>query len=145
VKAAEIPALTLTGGVTVKVISGTVAGTQGPVRDIVTDPEFLDVTIPAGASVTHAVKPGYTVFAYVIDGAGHFDNGGDLFDTGSVILYEPDGDSITVTATAQPVHFFLCAGKPLGEPIAWQGPIVMNTQEELRTAFQEFHNGTFVK
>ncbi len=131
-------------------------------REIVTDPECLDVSLPAGKSFTHPVKAGRTVFAYVIEGEGYFDPGRDAFareaagenyfdmarpcacGEGTLVLYGP-GDSIVVTSERQPVRFLLVAGRPLKEPVAWYGPIVMNTQEELRTAFREYEQGTFVK
>ena len=101
--------------------------------------------------------------AYVLSGNGYFDEGRDPFSydyAGSgwldleracsfgpetTVLYERDGEGIRVTAGSEGVRFLLLCGRPLGEPIAWQGPIVMNTREELRIAFEEFHNGTFVK
>ncbi len=136
---------------------------QGPVRDIVTDPEYIDVTLPEGRVFTHAIKPGHTVFAYVVWGEGYFDAGRDpyhreetgenYFDwqrpctcrEGDVVLYKPGGDTVMVTADQKAVRFLLVSGKPLKEPIAWYGPIVMNTQEELKQAFEEFQEGTFIK
>jgi quercetin 2,3-dioxygenase len=151
VKQDAIPAVKTPDGATVRVICGEVAGVRGPVREIVTDPELLDVSLPAGTSFTHAVKGGHTVFAYVAEGEGYFDAGGtadrarpSASGAGTLVLYGR-GDHIAVTAQGRPVRFLLVAGRPLGEPVAWRGPIVMNTQEELRTAFQEFQQGTFVK
>jgi redox-sensitive bicupin YhaK (pirin superfamily) len=162
VKQAAIPQMKTPDGARVRVICGEVAGVQGPVREIVTDPEYLDVSLPAGKSFTHAVKPGHTVFAYVIEGEGYFDPGRDPFareaagenyfdmarpcacGVDNLVLYGP-GDKIVVTAEQQAVRFLLVAGKPLKEPVAWYGPIVMNTQAELRTAFREYEQGTFVK
>jgi redox-sensitive bicupin YhaK (pirin superfamily) len=133
------------------------------VQDIIIDPELMDVSVPPGGIFAHGVKHGYTVVAYVLAGKGNFDEGRDPFSfdfSGSgwldleractlgpetVVLYERDGESIRVTAGAEGVRFLLLAGRPLGEPVAWQGPIVMNTRDELRIAFEEFHNGTFVK
>ena len=160
--AAEIPEVALAGGVRVKVICGEVGGVRGPVRDVVVDPEYLDVTVPAGASFSHAIKKGYTVLAYVIEGEGYFDQernafahevvGSNYFDikrncacgAEDLILYG-DGAQVMVTAQASPVRFLLVSGKPIGEPVAWYGPVVMNTQEELQVAFQEYENGTFIK
>ena len=159
----QIPAVQTAEGATVRIICGQVGGVQGPVREIVTDPEYLDVSLPAGASFTHAVKPGYTVFAYVVEGEGYFDRsrdplgreavGENYFDMtppcacgeGVIALYEPAGDTVFVTTEKTPVRFLLVSGKPLEEPVAWYGPIVMNTQEELKTAFQEFASGAFIK
>jgi len=162
VKGAAIPQVKIPDGATVRVICGEVAGVQGPVREIVTDPEYLDVSLRAGHSFAHRVKPGHTVFAYVIEGEGYFDPGRDPFAREAVgenyfdmarpcacaadtlVLYGP-GHTVVVTAEQQPVRFLLVAGKPLKEPVAWYGPIVMNTQAELRTAFREYEQGTFVK
>ncbi|HEY3488908.1 MAG TPA: pirin family protein [Candidatus Deferrimicrobiaceae bacterium] len=159
---AEIPEAVLDGGVRVKVIAGKIDGVQGPVRDIVTDPEYLDVSVPGGATFRHGVKRGHTVLAYVIEGEGYFDPGRDPYDreaeganwsdmerkcrcgNGTLVLYD-DGDEIVVTADQGPVRFLLVSGKPIREPVAWYGPIVMNTREELRVAFEEFSNGTFIK
>jgi redox-sensitive bicupin YhaK (pirin superfamily) len=163
VTATDIPETRLDSGARVKIVSGELNGVQGPVRDIVIDPEFFDITLPAASSFVHEVKPGHTAFAYVMDGEGHFDEqrrnlsyeiagpgwsytpGTCLWGAETVVLYEREGDQVIVTATDKPVRFLFLAGKPLGEPIAWRGPIVMNTQEELRTAFEEFQNGTFIK
>ena len=148
VRAGEIPEAVLAGGVRVKVIAGTVAGVQGPVRDIVIEPEMLDVTVPAGQTFTHAVAAGHTVIAYVLVGSGDFGEGGDggngPIGPETVVLYEQVGDEIRVQAQTE-TRFLLLSGRPLNEPVAWRGPIVMNTQEELRQAFEEYHNGTFIR
>jgi quercetin 2,3-dioxygenase len=162
VKSAEIPEVSAKGGAKVKVICGEVEGVQGPVRDIRIDPEYLDVSLPAGAEFVHPTKPGHTVFAYVIAGEGRFcqdDNpfhyeveGENYFDlqrrpflgNGSLAVFA-DGEQVAVRTEEEPVRFLLCAGKPLGEPVAWYGPIVMNTQAELQTAFDELEKGTFIK
>ncbi|HEY2730449.1 MAG TPA: pirin family protein [Polyangia bacterium] len=142
ISARDIPEVTDHGGAIVKVIAGTVAGVTGPVRDVVTRPEYLDVTIPRGASFTHATPRGHTVFAYVFEGEGRFDA-----PAGNRSLVElGDGTFVTVAAAdGAAVRFLLVSGKPIGEPIAWRGPIVMNTQEELETAFAELETNTFVK
>jgi redox-sensitive bicupin YhaK (pirin superfamily) len=163
VKATQIPAVTLESGVVIKVVSGEINGVQGPVRDIIIDPELLDVTVPAATSFSHPVKPGHTAFAYVLDGEAHFDERRDAyayevvgsgwsdmsrkctFGAESVILYERAGGQIVVSTVGRPVRFLFLAGMPLGEPVAWYGPIVMNTQEELRVAFEEYQKGTFLK
>jgi redox-sensitive bicupin YhaK (pirin superfamily) len=162
VKSAQIPEVKARGGALVRVICGEVAGVQGPVQEIVTEPQYLDVSLAAGQAFNHAIKPGHTTFAYVIEGEGYFDPGRDSFarevvganyfdmsnqcvcGAGTLVLYGP-GDSVSVTAENKPARFLLVAGKPLGEPVAWRGPIVMNTQEELRTAFREYQEGTFLR
>ena len=163
IKRNTIPLITTQDGASIRIICGIVNGTQGPVQDIVTNPEYLDVTLPAGKSFTHTVHPEHTVLAYVIDGDAYFDPsripfahdaaGVNYFDmqppcscdNGTLVLYERGGTSITVTTDKHAVRFLLISGKPLNEPIAWYGPIVMNTHEELRKAFQEYTDGTFVK
>ena len=162
VKKADIPEVTLPDGVTARIICGTVGKTHGPVRDIVIDPEYLDVSMPAGAEFVHRTKAGHTVIAYIFEGHGCFSDEAGLsaydiepasyFDLErkpfpgdhSVILFG-DGDRVRVTTTDSSVRFLLISGRPLGETVAWQGPIVMNTQDELRTAFREYRAGTFIK
>jgi redox-sensitive bicupin YhaK (pirin superfamily) len=162
VKASEIPEARLENGVTAKVICGDVDGVRGPVRDVVVDPLYLDVSIPGGKRLGRRVRAGYTVFAYVIAGGGYFEperdpfrydvEGKNYFDYGreclvgreSLVAYE-DGDEIAVTAGEEGVRFLFVSGKPIAEPIAWGGPIVMNTREELRVAFEELQRDTFLK
>jgi len=162
VTSTEIPSVTDPGGATIKVIAGTAGGVTGPVRDVVTSPEYLDVSLPAGTSFTHRTSRGHTVFAYVIGGKGVFCQqqdpysyeavGGNYFDMkrerligdGHLVFFS-DGDQVAVATETEGVRFLLISGKPIGEPIAWYGPIVMNTQEELRVAFAELERGTFIK
>ena len=145
VKQDTIPEVTLDTGAKVKIIAGEVNSTKGPVQDIVIDPEYLDVTLPAGTSFSHDTKRGHTVFAYTVDGSGHFDSEKDnLLEKENLVIYE-DGDSVHITSSDEHVRFLLISGKPLKEPVAWYGPIVMNTQEELDKAFEEYRNGTFIK
>ena len=162
VKNRQIPEASLENSVRVKIISGKVEELQGPVRDIVTAPEYLDVAVPAGVTFTHPVKRGRNAFAYVIEGDGYFDPGRDAFGheivgdnyfdlkrscicgNGTMVHYG-DGDEISVSAEKNGVRFLLASGNPIGEPVAWYGPIVMNTRSELRLAFGELENGTFIK
>jgi redox-sensitive bicupin YhaK (pirin superfamily) len=163
IKKAEIPIVKTAEGATVRIICGELNGTSGPVKDIVTEPEYFDIELPAGKSFTHFVKENHTVFVYVIDGEAYFDHlrkpfahdasGVNYFDmrptcpcsNGSLVLYKKSGNHINVTTVGNSVRFLLVSGKPLNEPIAWYGPIVMNTHEELRQAFQELKEGTFIK
>jgi hypothetical protein len=140
----RIPKLHLENGVEIKIISGTIGQTNGPVNDIAIDPNYLDITIPPGISYTHQLATGYTAFAYIIAGQGVFCHQDELYSNETLILFD-DGDTVTVTTEDSPVRFLLISGKPLNEPIAWQGPIVMNTQAELSRAFREYQNGTFLK
>ncbi|MBF0529434.1 MAG: pirin family protein [Deltaproteobacteria bacterium] len=158
----QIPEVKLADGTNIKIISGEVAGVKGPVQGIVIDPEYLDVTVPANSEFRHATKKGHTVFAYIIDGQGYFCReknpftyeveGINYFDlqrdpfvgNGTMVLFD-DGDEIMVFTEEYKVRFLLISGKPIGEPVAWYGPVVMNTNEELRIAFEEYNRGTFIK
>jgi len=162
IKSTQIPAVKLDNGIEIKIVCGKVGQTQGPVSDIVIEPEYLDLTLPPYSSYEHPTQPGHTVFAYVIEGEGYFCEerrpfayqveGRNYFDmqiepllgNESLVLFE-GGEKVFVATEGEPVRFLLISGRPIGEPIAWYGPIVMNTQEELRTAFDEFEKGTFVK
>jgi hypothetical protein len=162
IKDNQIPIVTLAGGVSVRVICGEVAGVRGPVQDIVIDPQYLDITIPAKSHFTFPTPPGYTVFAYIIDGKATFCDaqdpfayereGSNYFDTENdrrlgdrtLIVFE-DGEQIVVDTEDNLVRFLLISGRPIREPVAWYGPIVMNTEGELRQAFEELEKGTFIK
>ena len=145
IKKEEIPEFAVNEKVQVKIISGNVNGTKGPVQDIVTDPEYIDVIIKPDGTFKHPVKEGHTVFAYIFEGAGFFDNKQkEMTNKGSVVLYA-DGDFVEIYTKDKQVRFLLISGKPIGEPVAWNGPIVMNTENELRIAFQEYRNKTFIK
>jgi redox-sensitive bicupin YhaK (pirin superfamily) len=144
IKSNQIPEITLDSGTKVKVISGEVSGVKGPVGDIITTPEYLDITVPPKSVFKRAAKRGHTMFAYVIDGGGHFNYGESLSGPENLILFDHGGE-VNATTENKPLRFLLISGKPIGEPVAWYGPIVMNTQEELRTAFEEYQSGTFLK
>ncbi|OOP57048.1 MAG: hypothetical protein AYP45_05650 [Candidatus Brocadia carolinensis] len=162
VKSRQIPEVTLKNGTKVKVICGKAGDRQGPVRDIITDPEYLDITVPARSEFIHPTKRGHTVFAYVIEGKGYFckeklpfsyeiegvnysDIQRDPFVSNETLVLFDDGDQMMVSTEDDTVRFLLISGKPIGEPVAWYGPIVMNTRDELRIAFEEYQNGTFIK
>jgi len=145
--AAEIPVVQDASGTSIRVVAGTVGGVTGPVRDVVIRPEYLDVSLPAGGTFIHPTPRGHTVFAYVFEGRATFGSGGGVttpLENGHLILFD-DGDEVAVSADAAGVRFLLVSGRPIGEPIAWYGPIVMNTQEELDVAFRELDEGTFIK
>jgi redox-sensitive bicupin YhaK (pirin superfamily) len=162
VKVDSIPEIALDNGTKIKIICGNVNGVRGPVKDIMIEPEYLDIAVQPKSSFKHRVKTGHTVFAYVIEGAGYFDEvrdpyayeieGANYFDLNrdclinneSLVIFN-DGNEVSVSTGDKPVRFLLISGKPIGEPVAWYGPIVMNTQEELKTAFEEYRNGTFIK
>lgn len=158
----QIPEAVLASGARVRVVCGEIEGVKSPVTEIVTDPSFFDVTVPPQGRFTHSVKDGHTVFAYVLGGSGFFDNQRDpyayemegachcdsewncLCGPGNLVLYERKGTTMNIECQGEGLHFLLISGKPIGETVAWYGPIVMNTQAELRTAFEEYRNGTFL-
>ena len=141
VKAAEIPQTLTPDGATVRVVCGEVGGVRGPVRDIVTDPTYLDVELPAGGAFATPVPRGHTAFCYVVDGGLRLAEG--PLAAGSMVVLG-DGDEVVLAAGDAGARCLLAAGRPLREPIAWWGPIVMNTEEELRTAIADYRDGTFV-
>jgi len=153
----QIPEISLENGTTIRIICGESYGKQGPVQEIFIDPSYLDIQVPARQVFRHPVQQGHTVFAYVIEGQGHFgptaitddDNdqkieAPDMISNETLVLFS-DGDQVVVSSRNDAVRFLLVSGKPIREPVAWQGPIVMNTQEELRLAFEEYQAGTFIK
>ena len=153
----QIPQVVLENGTTIRIICGEAYGKRGPVEDIFIDPSYLDIQISAGQVFKHPTPLGHTVFAYVIEGQGLFESENDLDghggqDTGrshmisneTLVLFT-DGDQVVVSTKQEALRFLLISGKPIREPVAWQGPIVMNTQEELRLAFEEYQAGTFIK
>jgi redox-sensitive bicupin YhaK (pirin superfamily) len=145
IKASDIPLIQGADGATVRVICGRYEGLEGPVRDIVVDPEYLDVTLSAGSTFAHAVDPDHTVLAYILSGEGYFGSGrNEAVGPGHLVLLSR-GDDVRVTGAGSQLRFLLISGEPLGEPVAWYGPIVMNTQEELELAFKEYREGTFLK
>jgi hypothetical protein len=144
VKRSTIPEVQPAPGVRVKVVSGSVAGVRGPVQDIVVAPEYLDISIRPGGEFRHAVPRDHRVFAYVVDGSGRFEDGGDGIGPGYAVLFGA-GDEVAVAAGDSGVRLLLVSGRPLNEPVAWGGPIVMNTQDELDRAFDEYRQGTFIK
>ncbi len=162
VKTGQVPEVMSASGVRTRIICGQVEGRTGPVQDVVIDPEYLDITIPAHTDYTHPTRAGHTVFAYVIqgracfceqkvpfsydaEGAGWSDLRISPWVQNTNLALFDDGDHLVVSTEDEPVRFLLVAGKPIREPVAWYGPIVMNTREELRIAFEEYSNGTFIK
>jgi quercetin 2,3-dioxygenase len=147
IEADEVPVVLAPHGAVVRVIAGEVGGVRGPVQGIVVEPEYLDVSLPASGEFIHAVKRGHTVFAYVIGGVALFDvPGGDTVHAGdgTAVLFG-DGDEVAVRTADGEARFLLISGRPLGEPVVWRGPIVMNTDEELRQAFRDYENDTFIR
>ena len=143
-KRATIPEVEVGADVRVRVIAGEVAGVRGPVRDIVVEPEYLDVRVSPHGTFEHPVRRGHTAFAYVLGGKGRFDEDAGEIDSENLVTFR-DGDRVRVQGTGAPLRFLLVSGKPIGEPVAWWGPIVMNTRQELETAIQEYQEGTFIR
>ncbi len=132
-------------GRTVKILAGDYAGRQGPVEGITIKPTFLDIDLQPNRDFAWEPQDGATVFAYVFTGSGTFaPDDSDEHGQGDAVLWEGSG-GIQVRAGANGLRMLLCAGMPLKEPIAWGGPIVMNTQEELKQAFAQLDDGTFLK
>ena len=158
----QIPEVTLENGVKVKIISGEIDNVKGPVSDVVINPEYFDVSVPAKKNFKHKINAEHTAFAYLIEGKAYFDQrkdsyayeieGKNYFDfqrdcfvsPESLVIFE-DGDEIIITTSNESARFLLVSGKPIREPVAWYGPIVMNTQEELKIAIEEYNKGIFIK
>ena len=163
VTAREIPEVTDDDGTMVRVVCGEFWGKRGPVEGVAADPRYLDVWVPPGRRKKLAVETSRHAFAYVFEGSGTFRDAsapqevktervsasGALLqpeETGnrSLVLFD-NGDEVVVQAGAAGIRFLLVSGKPLGEPVAWRGPIVMNTDAELRQAYAELRDGTFIR
>jgi quercetin 2,3-dioxygenase len=162
VKAAEIPEIVDDDGTRARVVCGSFWGKRGPVQGIAADPVYLDVSVPPGQRKSLPVPMTSHAFAYVFAGSGKFCNAsGPLAvptegvgwadtalpteaDDRSLVLFDR-GDEVTVQAGDNGIRFLLVSGRPLQEPVAWYGPIVMNTQEQLRQAYEELERGTFLK
>lgn len=163
VAARDIPQITDDDGTTVRVIVGEFWGQRGPVDGIAADPQYLDISIPAGVKKTFHIDTYRRAFAYVFDGQAAFADASA--PSGVLLEKEVDGrevnirdmsgnrtlvrfgtgDEVTVQAGPDGVRFLLISGAPIAEPVAWHGPIVMNTQDELRQAMKDLRNGTFIQ
>jgi redox-sensitive bicupin YhaK (pirin superfamily) len=171
VAGADIPEVVDDDGTRVRIVCGDFRGKRGPVDGIAADPRYLDISVPPNARKTLPVETTRHAFAYVFQGAGRFRNASDpravttdviraadasagldadgrgapdLVGDHSLVLFDR-GDEVTVQAGPEGIRFLLVSGQPLEEPVAWRGPIVMNTQEELTQAFAEIRKGTFIK
>lgn len=163
VTAKDIPVITDDDGTVVKVITGEFWGKTGPVDGIAADPQYLDITVPAGVKKTFKIDTYRRAFAYVFEGAAAFADASkpsgvllekeiageevnirDLSGDRTLIRFGT-GDEVTLQAGPEGVRFLLISGAPIDEPVAWHGPIVMNTQAELRQAMRDLNNGTFIK
>ncbi|MBD3158504.1 MAG: pirin family protein [Candidatus Lokiarchaeota archaeon] len=140
----SIPEVEPSEGVKVKVIAGTVSDVEGPIQDIAIRPEYLDVTMQPESEFRHTVPEKHTAFAYMLDGEAEFGKKRKKASARELVVLET-GTKVLVRTDEGLTRFILASGKPLGEPVAWRGSVVMNTQEEVRQAFSEVRNGTFVK
>jgi hypothetical protein len=162
IKSPDIPVITDDDGTQVRIVCGSFWGKRGPVDGIAADPLYIDVTIPAGKRRSLPIETTRHAFAYVFHGAGKFCNASEplavptepagwadstppTHATNRSLLLFDQGDELTVQAGDEGIRFLLCSGQPLKEPVAWYGPIVMNTQDQLRQAFKELDEGTFLK
>ena len=162
VKSPDIPEVTDDDGTKTRIVCGNFWGAKGPVDGIAADPVYIDVSVPPGKRKTLPVETKRHAFAYIFAGSGKFCNASSPLsvptesagwldtsppaaaDDRSLVLFDR-GDEVTVQAGDEGIRFLLISGKPLEEPVAWYGPIVMNTQEELQQAFEELQQGTFLK
>jgi redox-sensitive bicupin YhaK (pirin superfamily) len=147
VPAAQIPEIQHEDGVLIRVIAGEVEGTTGAVTEIVAEPTYLDVSVPADGSFTQPIARGHTAFAYVFEGQAILDGGsvgnGKTVISPKLVVFD-DGNYVLVRAGGEPLRFLLVSGKPLHEPVVRYGPFVMNTVEEIEQTLQDLRNGTFV-
>lgn len=162
IPSSAIPEITDDDGTTVRVISGEFWDKRGPVEGVAADPNYLDIAIPAGKRKRLKVETTRNAFAYIFAGSGTFRDSSDpkavlteqaadpnapaRYDASnhSLVLFDR-GDEIVVQAGSEGIRFLLVSGKPIEEPVAWYGPIVMNTSDELRKAVTELQDGTFIK
>jgi redox-sensitive bicupin YhaK (pirin superfamily) len=162
VDAKDVPEVVNDDGTRVRIVVGNFWGKTGPVDGVATNPRYLDVSVPPGVRRSLPVERTHHAFAYVFEGSGSFrdasqpqavatervtNTGDEVIDrvaNRSLVLFDR-GDEVTVQAGHDGIRFLFVSGKPLEEPVAWRGPIVMNTCEELQQAYAELREGTFVK
>jgi len=162
VKAPDVPVHVDDDGSEIRVVCGSYRGTRGPVDDVAAKPVYLDVSVPAGKRKVLPIETTSHAFAYVFAGAGKFCNASKPLavptepdtwadakppshaDNRTLVLFDR-GDEIEIQSGEEGIRFLLISGQPLGEPVAWYGPVVMNTQEELQHAFEQLDAGTFLR
>lgn len=137
----EVPVVKRADGAVIRVVAGEAEGKTGPVKGIVTDPFFIDVVLPPGGAYSHGVPKGHSAFAYVFEGAVEI--GGASVKSSALAAFSYDGDEINITAGPKGARFLLVAARKIDEPVARYGPFVMNTDEELEQAFDDYRNGRF--
>ncbi len=141
----DVPVVTLENGTIIKIVSGEYNGVSGPVKDIIINPQYMDISIPKETVLELNVPENHTAFNYVMQGSANFGKQGKNIGDENLIIFKPGESQITFQTDDEPVRFLFVSGKPLHEPIAWYGPIVMNTQDEIYTAIDEFNDGSFLK
>ena len=158
VESENVPEVTDDDGTTARIICGDFWGKSGPVDGIATDPRYLDIWVPPNQRKTLPVETSRHAFAYVFEGDGAFRDASEpqavqteavggvdgAVENRSLVLFD-SGDEVTVQAGEEGIRFLLVSGQPLEEPVAWRGPIVMNTDDELRQAYAELRSGTFIE
>jgi len=163
ISAKDIPEITDDDGTRVRIVVGEFWGQYGPVDGIAAEPQYLDIQIPPNVRKTLPVDTYRSAFAYVFDGNANFKNASaptgvlvekevdgeeihlrDMTGNRTLVIFD-NGDEITVQAGEQGVRFLLVSGKPIQEPVAWHGPIVMNTQDEIRQALSDLKSGNFIR
>lgn len=143
----EYPADTIpfikTGNTIIKIIAGKYSGTEGPVKGVFIQPLYLDISLGVNSELLIPIENDYNSFAYIFEGSGFFEDS-TIVQNGNLLIFSK-GNSVKFKTESSSIRFILVAGKPLNETVAWQGPIVMNTQEELDTAFKELREDKFIK
>jgi len=163
IQGSDIPELIDDDGTIVRVVVGDFRGIQGPVDGVAAEPQYLDISIPPGLKKSFPIDTYRNAFAYVFAGSGNFKDASnpvgvkvekeiqgeeihlrDLTGNRTLVLFD-NGDEVVVQAGESGLRFLLVSGKPIQEPVAWHGPIVMNTQDEIRQAMEDLNSGNFIK
>src|SRR5215510_1702955 len=142
----EIPEIRRENGVRIRVITGEVGGTQGPVSGIAANPTYLDVSVPPRSKFTHLIASGNTAFAYLFEGEAKFSDSDEekVVNRSPQLVVWGEGDCVDIATGESPARFLLVSGKPLHEPVARYGPFVMNTREQIEETLRDLRQGTFV-
>ncbi|MCE7737127.1 MAG: pirin family protein [Candidatus Heimdallarchaeota archaeon] len=145
VKHHEIPELKVDNDTKIRILAGEFQSKKGPVQEVVSNPNYMDVTVNQETKFNYHVEAEDTVIVYTVEGSAYFDKTKqNLIPENNLVVFGP-GDEINIETNNELSRFLLMSGKPIREPVAWHGPMVMNTREEIIHAFEEFQNGTFIK